>query len=162
MGADLYIEQIQQPLIEKYQPLFEAAVRNRDCLPRGSKEAQAAQAEVERYYELMFSAGYFRDSYNATGVLWRLGLSWWEDVIPLLTQTQKLRQDRLRKFRDMVAKAPLNLPTKEELEAQHAQVGENGEDSLESWHRYYREKRDELLAFLDQAIALNTHIRCSL
>ncbi len=162
MGADLYIEKIHQPVVQKYEPLFEAAVQRRDRLPRGSQEANAAQEEVTKYYDLMFSAGYFRDSYNATGVLWRLGLSWWQDVIPLCTQAHKLRQDKLRKFRDMVAQAELKLPTKEELEQAHATVAESGEDSLEGWHRYYREKRGQLLAFLDQAIELNTHVTCSL
>lgn len=162
MGADLYIEKIHQPLIEKYRPMFEAAVRQRDRLPPGSPEAEAAQALVEKYYDRMFADGYFRDSYNVTGVLRRLGLSWWRDVIPLCTQAHKLRQERLRTFRAMVANAPLSLPTKEELEKEHATVAESGEDSLEAWHRYYRERRDQLLAFLDQAIALNTHIRCSL
>lgn len=76
MGADLYIEKIHQPLLEKYQPLFDEAVRQRDALPRDSKEAKAAQRKVTRYYDLMYSDGYFRDSYNVTSVLWRLGLSW--------------------------------------------------------------------------------------
>ena len=40
MGADLYIEKINKPIQEKYEPLFEAAVRRRDSLPRGSKEAE--------------------------------------------------------------------------------------------------------------------------
>jgi hypothetical protein len=162
MGADLYIEQIHQPLFDKYQPMFEAAVRQRDRLPRGSQEAEAAQALVEKYYDRMYADGYFRDSYNVTGVLRQLGLSWWRDVIPLCTQAHKLRQDKLRQFRRRVANAPLHLPTLEELKQEHAMVTESGEDSVEAWHRYYRERRDQLLAFLDQAIALNTHIRCSL
>jgi len=162
MGADLYIEQIHRPLIEKYQPLFQAAVRQRDRLPRGSAKAEAAQALVERYYDRMYADGYFRDAYNATGILRRLGLSWWRDVIPLCTQAQKLRQDKLRQFREMVAHAPLHLPTREELKQEHATVTESGADSLEAWHRYYRERRDQLLAFLDRAIALNTNIHCSL
>lgn len=162
MGADLYIEKIHQPLVEKYQPMFKAVVRQRDRLPPGSPEAEAAQALVTKYYDLMYSDGYFRDSYNGTSVLWRLGLSWWRDVIPLCTKAHKLRQDKLRRFREMVANAPLNLPTKEELEKEQLPVTESGEDSLEAWHQYYREKRDQLLAFLDQAIALNTPIHCSL
>ena len=162
MGADLYIEKIHQPLFEKYQPMFEAAVRQRDRLPRGSAEAEVAQALVEKYYDRMFADGYFRDSYNVTGVLRRLGLSWWRDVVPLCTKAHKLRQDKLRTFREMVTRAPLHLPTKEELQNEHARVTEAGEDSLEAWHRHYRERRDQLLAFLDQALALNTHIRCSL
>jgi len=161
MGADLYIEKIREPLVEKYEPLFEAAVRRRDSLPRGSKEAEAAQAEVTKYYDLMFSEGYFRDSYNVTCLLNWLGLSWWQDVIPLCTQARKLRQDKLRKFRDMVANAKLEAVTKEKIEARGGTVDDK-ENSLEEWHRYFMEKHAELVVFLDQAIDLNTHITCSL
>lgn len=162
MGADLYIEQIHRPLIQKYQPSFDAAVRGRDRLPRGSPQAEAAQAEVEQYYGRMYAEGCFRDAYNVTGVLGRLGLSWWRDVIPLCTRKQELRDDPLRKFRDMVARAPLRLPTRAQLKKERVKLTDSGEDSLEAWHRYYRERREQLLAFLDRAIALNTHIRCSL
>jgi hypothetical protein len=49
MGADLYIEKIHHPLMQKYEPLFETAVRRRDTLPPKSKEAAAAQREVTKY-----------------------------------------------------------------------------------------------------------------
>ena|SRR5579859_2672101 len=162
MGADLYIEKIHQPLAAKYEPLFSEAVRRRDSLPKNSKETEAAQREVTKYFDLMYSAGYFRDSYNATSVLWRLGLSWWEDVIPLCTQKHELKWDKLRKFRDMVANAELKLPTREEIEKHGGIVEDQGRDSLAEWHSYFTEKRANLLAFLDQAIELNTAIRCSL
>lgn len=82
-------------------------------------------------------------------------------MIPLCTKAHKLRQDKLRKFREMVANAQLQPPTKEEIE-QHGGTVDEGENSLAEWHKYFVEKRQQLLAFLDQAIALNTHIRCSL
>jgi hypothetical protein len=162
MGADLYIEKIHHPLMQKYEPLFEAAVRRRDSFPSQSKEAEAAQREVTKYYDLMYSEGYFRDSYNATSVLWRLGLSWWEDVTPLCTKKRKLRHDKLRKFRDMVANANLELPSKEEIENHSGKVDEEGENSLAEWHKYFIEKQNELLAFLDKAIELKSPIHCSL
>ena len=43
---------------------------------QNAQEAEAAQAEVAKYFDLMYSEGYFRDSYNVTNVLWRLGLTW--------------------------------------------------------------------------------------
>ena len=110
MGADLYIEKLHQPLRQKYEPLFEAAVRRRDALPPKSRKARAAQKEVTRYYDLMYSQGYFRDSYNASNVLNRLGLSWWVDVKPLCTPDRRLRDGPLRRFRDLVAGATLKLP----------------------------------------------------
>jgi len=90
-----------------------------------------------------------------------LGLSWWQDVIPLCTKAHKLRQDKLRKFRDMVANAKLEPVTKELIEQHGGTVGD-GENSLEEWHRYFVEKHAELVVFLDQAIDLNTHVTCSL
>jgi hypothetical protein len=110
----------------------------------------------------MYSDGYFRDSYNATNVLNLLGLSWWADVQPLCTKNQKLRHDKLRKFRDMVAGAKLALPSKEEIEKHSGHVDAQGEDSLAEWHKYFVEKRNALLAFLDKAIELNSPVYCSL
>lgn len=162
MGADLYIEKIHHPLMQQYAPLFEAAVRRRDSLPSNSKAAHAAQREVTKYYDLMYSEGYFRDSYNATSVLWRLGLSWWQDVTPLCTRNRKLRHDKLCQFRGMVASAKLELPSKEEIEKHSGKVDEQGKNSLAEWHQYYVEQRDALLAFLDKAIELNSPVHCSL
>jgi len=161
MRADLYIDQVHRPLVERYRPLFDAAVQRRNALPAGSRQAQAAQQDVDRYYHRMYSAGYFRDSYNATNVLSRLDLSWWRDVTPLCTAGGQLQGENLRRFRQMVASAPLRLPSKQELEADHARVDDDG-NSLAEWHRYFTEKRAELLEFLDQAIALDTAVTCSL
>ncbi len=105
--------------------------------------------------------GYFRDSYNGTSVLWTLGLSWWQDVIPLLTEEGgDLEGENLKKFRDMVASAEQELPTEKKLREMWCAITE--EETLESWHNYYKEKRDNLLAFVDRAISLESGIHCSL
>lgn len=162
MGADLYIEAIHTPVWNRYAPLFDAAVRKRDQSPPDSAAAIAAQAEVNKYYDLMFSAGYFRDSYNATSVLWRLDLSWWTDVIPLCNENHHLTGDGLATFRQLVQQATLTLPTRTELEAEGVTVTDEGEESLAGWHAYFREKHAQLLAFLDEARACHSSIRCSL
>lgn len=162
MGADLYIEKLQQPLRQKYEPLFEAAVRERDALPPNSRKARAAQKVVTKYYDLMYSKGYFRDSYNVSNVLNRLGLSWWVDVKPLCTRDRKLCDEQLRKFRDMVASAKLSLPSRQELKKQGGIVEDTGANSLAAWHKYFAREQTALLAFLNQAIELDSAIRCSL
>lgn len=162
MGADLYIKTVHDPLLEKYQPLFDKAVRHRGTLPKDSKEHEAAQREVDKYYELMYSEGYFRDSYNATNMLWTLGLSWWRDVVPLLNEHRELTGENLRRFRDRVAVAQQCLPTREKLEERGLRVNGHGENSVEACHQYFVEKRAELLMFLDTAIELETSIHCSL
>lgn len=162
MGADLYIKAVHDPIVKKYQSLFDKAVRQRDALPKDSQEHDRAQQEVEKYYDLMYSEGYFRDSYNSTNVLWTLGLSWWRDVVPLLNEQRELTGDNLRWFRDRVAAGSQCLPTKEKLRERGVQVDDTGENSLEACHQYFIEKRAELLRFLDMAIELQTGIRCSL
>ena len=162
MGADLFIEQIHTPLVNRYKPLFLAALQKRNQAPKGSKAATVAQAELEKYAALMDSAGYFRDNYNATSVLWRLDLSWWVDVLPLCDKNGNLEGGTLVKFREMVKGAKLNLPTQQELKDQGFKLAENGEYSVAGWHAYFRKSHVRLLAFLDEAIALNTSIYCSL
>src|ERR1017187_4635530 len=151
MGADLYIEKLQQPLRQKYEPLFEAAVKKRDALPPNSRKAHAAQKVVTKYYDLMYSQGYFRDSYNVGNVLNRLGMSWWVDVKPLCTPDRKLHGGQLRRFRDMVANAKLTLPMREEIEKQGGTVGDTDKNSLAAWHKYFAREHTALLAFLNQA-----------
>lgn len=162
MSADLYIEAILRPRKEKYQPLIAEAVRRRDLLPKASKERENVQQEVEKYLGLIYSEGHFRDSYNATSALAHLGLSWWRDVAPLCTEEQVLKGDNLKRFRKMVTSAEWRLPTKQELRAERVSVNNTGENSLEGWHQYFVETRSRLLAFLDQAIQLNSSIICSL
>ena len=159
---DLFIRQIHELLVDKYWPLFDAAVQRRDSLPRGSKAAEAAQMEVTKYYELMRSEGFFGDSYNHTSALWTLGLSWWRDVIPMCNEQGELEKENLRKFREMVAAANQWLPSGRQLRKNGARVEETGDNSLEEWHKYYHEKRQRLLVFLDRAIQLNTAVHCSL
>ena len=161
MGADLYIEKIHDALMRKYEPLFEAAVKKRDALSAKSPKALKAQEEVTKYYDLMYSEGYFRDSYNATNVLNRLGLSWWTDLKPLLRDERFLEGENLRLFRDMVSKATLELPSKEDLEKLCGRVDDKGENSLPEWHKYLTEKHRVLISFLDKAIEVDSAIRCS-
>ena len=112
--------------------------------------------------DLRKSNAYFRDSYNMTNVLWTLGLSWWQDVIPLLNEELELKDENLQRFRDQVVNAKQQLPTAEELRENNVEVSDAGENSIENWHRHFVEKRQELSAFLDRAIENNSAILCSL
>lgn len=162
MGADLYIEKIYQPRVRRYQPLFLAALQAFNHAPAGSKAAAAAQTELQRYGALLESKGCFRDNYNATSVLWRLGLSWWDDVMPLCDPEGRLKGKALRKFRQMVKDAKLILPTRAELQAQGLKLAQAGEYSVAGWGSYFQRSQAQLLAFLDEAIASRSAVVCSL
>src|ERR1700716_2607516 len=90
MGADLYIPPLFQQQRQQWEPLFEEAARKRDRLKASSKERRQAQARVEECYDKMHAQGYFRDSYNDWNLLWKFGLSWWTDVIPMLDKDRRL------------------------------------------------------------------------
>jgi hypothetical protein len=114
--------------------------------------------EVEKPWDS--EDGYFRDSYNGTSVLWTLGLSWWQDVTPLLNEEGELGGKNLKKFRDMVLNAKQEMPTESKLKEMYCKI--DAEETLESWHNYYTDKREKLLAFLNRAIELNSSIDASL
>jgi hypothetical protein len=142
--------------------VFNAAAEKRDKAGRGTPEAEAAQKEVSEAMDKMYAGGYYRDSYNATNCLNRVGLSWWADVVPLCRKKDgRMGLRNLKKFRNMVAKAPLKPVTREQLLANHATV-DDGENSVEAWNKYYADGIKELIAFLDKAIELKEPIDCSL
>lgn len=155
MGADLYIRKLSDKCREEHEPRFNAACKHRDALAKDPTatldQKNEAQDAVHEAHDAMYAEGYFRDSYNLTSVLWRLGLSWWNDVIPMLDDDGNLTGDNLTKFRTMVA------------DAKYEPVTETpNEESIEEWNKYYTEKRARLLAFLDKAIELGEPIDCSL
>jgi transcriptional regulator with XRE-family HTH domain len=81
---DLDIKTVRKWLRQQWEPQFEKAARLRDSLERGTEEYENAQAKVEECYGKMYERGYFRDPYNDWDLLWKFGLSWGNDVIPML------------------------------------------------------------------------------
>jgi len=91
MGADLYLMSLNKKVQEKYEPLFNEAVKERDLISEENQERKKdAQKKVSKYYDLMYSQGYFRDSYNAWSLLWQYDLSWWDDFGKLLNKKSDL------------------------------------------------------------------------
>jgi hypothetical protein len=105
-------------------------------------------------------ATYFRDSYNGSSLLWRMDLSWGEDVIPMLDKEGCLSGEQLLRFQTMLREAVLLLPTEEELKKSYCTVDD--ENTLESWHEYLLAKLEKLSSLLDIAIMTESSIVCSL
>jgi len=163
MGADLYIKPVFDKNETKYRPMWDKAIAKRDKATRGTIAANKAQKEVDKAWENLHKVGYFRDSYNCWTMLATLKLSWWRDVGPLLTkETCLLEGENLKKFRDMVVLAKQELPDKDTIIKNGGQVSKTGDDSLENIHKYFQDKRQRLIDFLDLAIKKNYPIECSL
>jgi hypothetical protein len=149
MGADLYISQLFDPQFQKWHKLFEKAIAERDSLPENSPERAEAQKRAEHCFEKMYEQGYFRDSYNDSSVLWKFGLSWWEDAIPMLNETSQLTTEK--------ASALLSMLKEREDDFECNLASEQ-----EPLRRYFRRKYKALQEFLNQAIQLGVPVECSL
>lgn len=104
-----------------------------------------AQKDVKRYYNLTApDAGYYRDSYNVTSVLWRLELSWWKD-----TAGGKMTPGALKALLAKVKSRKLKPVTEAELKDQHCTVDEN---SVKTWSKFYQNKKRRLVRFLTRAV----------
>jgi chaperonin cofactor prefoldin len=149
MGADLYITSLYERQRQQWEPQFEEAAKRRDSLERGSEEYRKAQAKVEECHEKMNECGYFRDPYNDWDLLWKFGLSWWEDVIPMLDKENRLSASQAEELLVMLRKREnvfeLRLATLPAQEREH-------------FHRRYA----ALQKFLNQAIELDAPIDASL
>ena len=167
MGADLYINKIYQENLEKYEPLFNEAVKKRNAIAENSPAHDVAQKEVTKYYDLMYSKGYFRDSYNGSAlfrylILDNARLSWWKDIVPLQNDNGEIQGEKLMEFLTIILASDFVLPTREQLRENHCQVDDIGPNSLEGWHQYLIEKRERLIDFICLAIESKLSIDASL
>jgi hypothetical protein len=160
MGADIYIQSLHEACLKKYEKKFHEAVAKRDKLTRGSGEAEEAQKEVEKYYDLMYTRGYFRDSYNATSLFGQLGLSWWNDL--KLDEKGCLSVDKCKELLKTVKAR--KIPSVSEMETDLRKNGaaiDNDRNSQFEWHKMFVNKKRRFIRFLNTAIKRNEAIRCS-
>lgn len=81
MGADITLRSVHNKNYDKYEEEFKYWVDQRNKLSQGmedTKEYKDIQKKVVKYSDLMYSKGYFRDSYNDSNLLWKLDMSWWD------------------------------------------------------------------------------------
>lgn len=160
MGADLYIRSLNDPIKKQYEPLFNEWVEIRNkCINEKAKDE--AQEKVSKYYDLMYSAGYFRDAYNGTSILNQLGLSWWQDVSKLLDKEGNMSPKNAKKLLAKIEDKPLPKITGVWLMANHCAV-DGDQNSPAAWEKSFAEHKAELVSFLKKAIELNEPIECSI
>lgn len=167
MGADLYIESLFQKNNKKYNKLFHEATKKREALSNSTafikgvkdivKAKEKAQKEVEKYYDLMYSKGYFRDSYNLTSVLWTFKMSWWNN--PFIKRNV-ISPANAKKFIEVLKTKKQIFPTEKELIENGVNVKEKG-NGVKDWEKFYKAKSKSFIKFLEQAIKLNENIRAS-
>ena len=149
MGADLYIDILYQPQREKWQKEFDKAVEERNSLEPETEAHRKAQTKVEHAFSRMYERGYFRDSYNDNNLLRKFGLSWWDDVIPMLNDGGDLSVGQAERLLEM-------------LEDRHPVFGASLMPMPLARRKEFLDAYDDLKNFLNEAIALDQPIRVSL
>lgn len=128
------------------------------------KEAKNIHDESQKFLDFFSNKeeenGYFRDSYNDSSILWRLGLSWWQDVIGyggdnsgLIDENGYIRDENLHIFYKMIEKSTLNLPNDEWFK--------NNDYPKDEYRKYWINKKQKLLNFIKRAIDNNQSIYAS-
>ncbi len=176
MGADIYLRSVNNAARAKWEPIFKAAVAKRDSFPRGSAEADAAQEAAEEAYEGLFGEGYFRDSYNATSLFGFLGISWWNaagfggqarDHAWSINGKAEMSVRSMTALRRYLADHGEITPEeatawrRERERSAFPPCFEEPENGLDRWREMFERKRHDLIALLDQAIALKEPLYCS-
>jgi hypothetical protein len=198
MGADLYIESVQDKLKKEWEPWFSKAVMVRDTLhhlgdlttkspavkpiskakakknvARGGelldvdKVQETAQEMVTFFYDKMYEQGYYRDSYNLTNLLWVLNSDYWQTFAKLLDKEGYMQVPQVEEFVNWLEanKVPdFETFVKERL-ASESKDGWEGwfkREKPEDIHKYFVEKRVEMLTFFRQALELKEPPRCSI
>lgn len=85
-----------------------------------------------------------------------------QDVSKLQNDEGVIPVEKLGEFLALVESRPLRLPTYEQLEAAHCKVSLEGENSVEAWHKFLSDHRQELVDFIKKAIEMNEPIDASL
>lgn len=154
MGADLYLKSVHDAQREAWEWKFKEAVKKRDKYPEHDKRHIKYHQEVREAYAQMYGAGYFRDPYNPYGLFAQLGISWWQDVCPMLDADGYLPLHEARLLAQRVAFARLDLSEAKACALKYNQTPPSIED--------YEKDRRDLLTLLDQSIALGEPLYCSL
>lgn len=149
MGADLYIDLVFKPSFEKWEGKFNEATAKRDACERDTEEYKQWQEKAFECYDLMYTEGYFRDSYNPSNLLWKFDLSWWEDILPMVDEEQNLSVEKAGEFLDLL---------KQREETFEKSLAELPEDDQYEYQQHYT----ELQTFLNRAIELDSPVNCSL
>lgn len=115
-------------------------------------------------YRTDLEAGYFRDSYNSTNVLWKYGLSYWKNIKDLPTDgdegDEAVSVDGVKQFLSMIEEKQsafdefIKNLTPAWLKENHcADI-----DDVTGWRKFWVERSMALKAFLNRAIELNSPV----
>lgn len=149
MSEDFGIDEINESLCEQTQWSPSGRLLGARTLPHSSP-ATAPLYNGEKDGTLVDPQSGLIFPEDFWSVITRLELSLWRDLLPLSSTTGELNRQHLRRFRTLVAKAKLRLPSEEEFEAMPATDRET--NTLEEWRDFLKVQHKALLNFLNQLV----------
>ena len=145
MGADIYIYD------DEYR-LFRERV-DKICEQEGGWEKYFQDEEIQLLKRELEVTRYFRDSYNASSLLWRYSMSWWQ-----LSDQYCDDEGMMGKEGIMAIRQATSYPVDEEQIRTYFADHKEGPDA---WVEYFKEKREKLHAFLQLALEKDAMLLCS-
>lgn len=145
MGADIYIYD------DDYLSFRKRADEIMD--QEGGWEKYFSNEEMQAERKSLNETRYYRDSYNASSLLWRYGMSWWQ-----LSDQYCDDEGMMGKEGIMAIRQGTSYPLDEESIRQDFADSPEGPDS---WVEYFKEKREQLHAFLQLALDKGAMLYCS-
>lgn len=189
MGADIYLKSVSDAAREQWTPRFNAACAARDVYvakvgqPTASDRTyKKLQEAVGEAYEAMYpDDGYYRDSYNASSLFSLLGLSWWQaadvnggssdsPVGRLINKDREMSVRSMTRLKKYLEEVDFEARFKTWVAAKRKPPKDRSWDKIdfnedgngvEEWHKMFSEKRTNLIALLDKAIARKERLHCS-
>jgi len=110
----------------------------------------------------MYEKGYFRDSYNATSLMWRYEFSWWEglpvDGHKAMDEEGNISPVECSRLAEWFRENP--VPELVPGELSYAEDSETVEGCA-GWDKFFEKKRQNWIKILDQAVELDESLNCS-
>jgi hypothetical protein len=153
MGADLYIEKITNVTSKKWRKKWEEVCK----IPFGGlseDEQEKLSKKTDYYWDKMYPANaYYRDSYNDSNLLWKFGISYWVDINRMVDKRGLMSPD---KAKDLL----ILLKHQESVFKKNLRNFKSHSGNHEA--EYFEKKYKKFKKFLNNAIKLNSSIRCSI
>jgi len=144
VGADIYIYDDEYLSFRK---------RADELLDKKGMKAYLNDEEIRAERDKLKETRYYRDSYNASSLLWRYGMSWWQ-----LSDQYCDEEGMMGKEGIMAIRQGTSYPVNEEqIRIDFA----DHEDGPDSWVEYFNSKRKRLHAFLQLALERDAALYCS-
>jgi len=151
MGADIYLDSIHNHLRETYKPLLDTATARKRAAET-DEDREKARGDANEALNLMYSDGYFRDSYNSSSVFWQMNISWWKDVGDMINDEGYLPIEQAKELRDLILSREIPETLGEEFK----------ESEASEWIEHFKKKREEFLNLLNLSIDLEEPLCCSI